>query len=149
MALKDEVKEALIESVRRREQVRTTILRFLLSEIKNAEIAQQKPLDDSQIIDVISKEVKRHRESIDAFKRGNRGDLVAKEEAELSILMSYLPEQMSHDEVVAVARQVMCALGATGHGDKGRVMSQLMPQLKGRAGGKEVSDVVSQLLAAI
>jgi hypothetical protein len=127
--------------------VEVSTLRLLLSEIKYAEIAQQKPADDSKVLDVIGREVKRRRESIEAFKKGNRGDLVAQEEAELAVLMSYLPRQMSREEVITAARQAMDAVGARGPGDKGKVMSQLMPQLKGKADGKEVSEIVSELLA--
>jgi hypothetical protein len=114
--------------------------------MRNAEIAQQKPLDDTGIIGVIEKEAKMRRESIEAFEKGNRPDLVANEKAELSVLMEYLPEQMSHEEIVIAARKVIDELGATGPKDKGKVMSQLMPQLKGRAQGQEVSEVVSGLL---
>lgn len=141
------VREDLNEALKQRDGARVSILRLVLSEIKKAEIAQRTPLDDNGILDVIGKEVKRHRESIEAFKRGNRSDLVAQEEAELSILMGYLPKQMSREEVVIVAQQVIGAVGAKGISDKGKVMSQLMPELKGKADGKEVSDVVSELLA--
>lgn len=149
MSLKQKIKETLNEAQKRQDKTQVSTLRMLLSEINNAEIAQQKPLDDSKAIDVIAREVKRHRESIEAFKQGNRGDLVDKEEKELSILMSYLPQQMSREEIVAIAHQVIDDIGAKGPGDKGKVMSQLMPQLKGKADGKEVSDVVLQLLASI
>jgi hypothetical protein len=121
---------------------------LLLSEIKYAEIAQQKPADDNKVLDAIAREAKRRRESIEAFKKGNRGDLVAQEEAELAVLMSYLPKQVSREEVIATARQTIEAVGAKGPGDKGKVMAQLMPKLKGKADGKEISDVVSELLAA-
>jgi len=148
MALKDSIQEALKGALKRQQRVEVSTLRLLLSEIKYAEIAQQKPVDDNKVLDVITKEVKRHRESIEAFKQGNRSDLVAQEEAELAILMSYLPEQMSRAEIVATVRQVVDAVGAEGPSDKGKVMSQLMPQLKGKADGKEVSEIVSELLAA-
>jgi hypothetical protein len=149
MALKDSIQEALKSALKRQQKVEVATLRLLLSEIKNAEIAQQKPADDNKVLDTIAKEVKRRRESIEAFKRGNRSDLVAQEEAELAILMGYLPKQMSREEIIAAARQVMDAAGAKGPSDKGKVMSQLMPQLKGKAEGKEVSEIVSDLLAAI
>jgi len=148
MALKDNIKEALKGALKRQQRVEVATLRLLLSEIKNAEIAQQKPADDNKVLDAISKEVKRRRESIEAFKKGNRSDLVAQEEAELAVLMSYLPEQMSRAEIMAAARQVVDAVGARGPSDKGKVMSQLMPQLKGKADGKEVSEIVTELLAA-
>jgi uncharacterized protein YqeY len=147
MTLKDRIQEALKGALKRRQSVEVSTLRLLLSEIRYAEIAQQKPSDDSKVMDVITKEAKRRRESIEAFKKGNRGDLVAQEEAELAVLMSYLPEQASREEVIAAARQAIEAVGAKGQADKGRVMAQLMPQLRGKADGKEVSDVVTELLA--
>jgi len=149
MTLKDNIQEAVKRALKQQQRVEVATLRLLLSEIKNAEIAQQKPADDNKVLDVIAKEAKRRRESIEAFKRGNRSDLVEQEEAELAILMSYLPEQMSREEIIATARQVIDAVGAKGSSDKGKVMSQLMPQLKGKADGKEVSDIVTELLAAV
>jgi hypothetical protein len=148
ITLKDKIQEALKGALKRQQRVELATLRLLLSEIKYAEIAQQKPADDNKVLDVIAKEVKRRRESIEAFNKGNRGDLVAQEEAELAVLMSYLPKQMSREEIVAVARQAMNAVGASGPTDKGKVMAQLMPQLKGKADGREVSEIVSELLAA-
>ena len=149
MALKDKIREALKEALKRQERTQISVLRLLLSEIKNAEIAQQKPVDDNKTFDVIAREVKRHRESIEAFKQGNRNDLLLQEEAELDILMDYLPKQMNREEIIVAARQAVDAVEAKGIRDRGKVMSRLMPQLKGKADGKEVSDIVSQLLAAI
>ena len=146
MALKEKIQESLWAATRRQEKVQVSILRLLLSDIKNAEIAEQKPVDDTKVAEIINMQVRRHRESIEAFKQGNRSDLVAQEEAELNILMEFLPKQISHDEIVAAARQAIELVGAVGPSDKGKVMSQLMPQLKGKADGKEVSDIVLQLL---
>jgi uncharacterized protein YqeY len=146
--LKGRIQEALKGALKRQQRVEVSTLRLLLSEIKYAEIAQQKPADNGKVLDVIAKEVKRRRESIEAFSKGNRGDLVAQEEAELAVLMSYLPKQMSRDEITAAARQAMDAVGAKDPSDKGKVMAQLMPKLKGKADGKEVSEIVSELLAA-
>jgi hypothetical protein len=149
MTLKDSIQEALKRALKQRQKVEVATLRLLLSEIKNAEIAQQKPADDNKVLDVVTREAKRRRESIEAFTHGNRSDLVAQEEAELAVLMSYLPEQMTREEIIETARQVIDTVGAQGPGDKGKVMSQLMPQLKGKADGKEVSDIVTELLAAV
>jgi len=148
MTLKNSIQETLKEALKRQRRAEVATLRLLLSEIKNAEIAQQKPADDNKVLDVVAKEVKRRRESIEAFKQGNRNDLVAQEEAELAVLMSYLPEQMSREKIMAAARQVIDAVGAKGPSDRGRVMSQLMPQLKGKADGRAVNEIVSELLAA-
>jgi len=147
--LKDKIQEALKGALKRQQRVELSTLRLLLSEIKYAEIAQQKPADDGKVLDVIAKEVKRRRESIEAFQKGNRADLVAQEEAELAVLVSYLPKQMSHEEIIAAARQAIGAVGAKSPSDKGKVMAQLMPQVKGKADGKEVSELVSELLAAV
>jgi uncharacterized protein YqeY len=126
---------------------RKLVISLVRASIKNAEIAKQKTLDDAGVIDVIVKEAKQHRESIAEFKKGNRQDLVAKEEAELAILLEYLPQQMPREEIIAVARQVIKEVGAQGPGDKGKVMQKLMPQLKGKAEGREINDIVTGLLS--
>ena len=148
MTLQEKIKEDLKEAIRKEDRVRRSVLRLALAGIRNAEIAQQRVLDDVGVLDVLTKEVKQRRESIEAFRQGNRHDLVSQEEAELVILMGYLPQQMTRDEIIALARKVIAEVGARGLGDKGRVMGQLMPQLKGKAEGKEVSAIVSQLLAS-
>ncbi len=147
MALVEKVRSDLEQSLRRKDQLRCSVLRLLLSSLHNAEIAQQKKLEEADIITVIDKEAKMRRESIEAFEKGNRPDLVAKEKAELAILLEYLPEQMSRDQIMEAARKVISELGASSPKDRGRVMSQLMPQLRGKAQGQEVSDVVNQLLS--
>ena len=146
MTSPEKIREDLREAIGRREGNRVTILRLLLSEIKNAEIACRKSLNDDKVIDVISTEVKRHRESIEAYKKGNRNDLVALEEQELSILLGYLPEQMGRDEITRMAQQTISVIGAKEMNDRGKVLSKLMPKLKGKANGKEVSDIVNGLL---
>jgi len=120
-----------------------------MSSIHNAEIDQQKKLDDAGVITVLEKAAKMRRESIEAFEKGNRQDLVDKEKAELAIITEYLPEQMSREEIVAAAKKVISDVGAKGPGDKGKVMSQLMPQLKGKAQGQDISNVVAELLSSI
>jgi hypothetical protein len=147
MTLQDKVAGDLRQAQKSGDKTRVTVLRLVKAGVKNAEIAQGAPIDDAGVIDVITREVKQHRESITEFTKGNRQDLVAKEEAELATLMEYLPKQMSREEVVAVVRQVIEQVGAAGPGDKGKVMSQLMPQLKGRADGREANDIVTELLA--
>jgi len=148
MTLAQKIRTDLEQSMRKEDKRRCLVLRSVLASIRNAEIAQQKDLDDSGILVVIDKEAKMRRESIEAFEKGNRPDLVANEKAELEILLEYLPEQMSREEIAAAARKVISELGATSQKDKGKVMSQLMPQLRGRAQGQEVSDVVSELLSS-
>ena len=147
MTLQEKLRADLRQAMKGRDSTRSLLIRLVLAGVKNAEIDKGAPLDDSGVIDVLSREVKRHRESISEFGKGNRPDLVAKEEAELAILLEYLPPQMGREEIAEAARRVIEQVGARGPADKGKVMSQLMPQLKGKAEGREVSDVVSGLLA--
>lgn len=147
MGLYDKLREDLKAAMRQGDATRRETIRMALSAITYAEKAQfNKPLDDPGILGVLAKQIKQRRESIDAFEKGCRPDLVAKEKAELSILESYMPRQMTHDEIVAEARRVIEEVGASGPGDKGRVMPVLIGKLKGRAEGKEINEVVTQLL---
>ncbi len=144
--LRDKLADDLKQAMKTRDKPRVETLRMLRAAIKNAEIAQQKPLEDPDVLAVIAKGAKQHRESIAEFQKGNRQDLVDKEEAELSILLEYLPQQMSRDEIIAATRQVVEEVGARGPGDKGKVMQKLMPQLKGKAEGRDINEVVTELL---
>jgi len=117
-----------------------------MAAIKNAEIARRAALDDADILGIIAKEVRQRHESIDAFRLGNRQDLVAQEEAELVILQEYLPRQMTRDEIIVEARRIIEEVGAQGPGDKGKVMPRLIAQLKGSADGREINAVVTELL---
>lgn len=146
--LKIKLSGELKQAIKSGDVLKRDTLRMLLASVHNAEIAKQNPLDDSDIIGIVSKEVRRHQESIDAFRQGNRPDLVAKEEQEMAILQSYLPVQLSREDIITAAREVIAAVGAQGPGDKGKVMQQLMPKMKGKADGKEINEVVSELLSA-
>lgn len=146
--LKQKLTEDLKQALRSKDRVRRSVIQLVMSAVKNAEISRQADLPDSDILGIIAKDVKQHRESIDAFKLGNRQDLVAQEEAELSILEEYLPRQMTRDEIITEARRVIAEVGAQGPGDKGKVMPRLIPQLKGRADGREINEIVTELLAS-
>lgn len=145
-SLKQKLSDDLKQAMRSGDTLKRGAIRMLLAAINNAEIARQAKLEDSDILGVIAKEVRQHRESIEAFKQGNRQDLVDKEEAELAVLEGYLPQQMTRAEVVAAAQKVIAEVGAAGPGDKGKVMPKLMAQLRGRADGREINEVVSELL---
>jgi uncharacterized protein YqeY len=147
MALVDRLREDLNQALRKGDKTRLSVIRLLISNINNAQIAKGAPVDDGDVVAVMNKQARQHRESIDAFRKGNRPDLTAKEEAEMAVLLEYLPQQMSRDEIVAVARKVIEEVGASGPGEKGKVMFKLMPQLKGKAPGAEINAVVTELLA--
>ena len=109
-------------------------------------IAPQITLNDGDILSVISKEAKQREESIAAYKAGNRPDLVAQEEAELAVIKTYLPQQATRDDIAAIVKQVIAEVGAQGPRDKGKVMPKVIAQLKGRADGREINEVVSEIL---
>jgi uncharacterized protein YqeY len=144
--LAERIKSDLDQAIKQNDTKCRSALRLVLAGIQNEEKSQQKKLDDAGIIDILTREVKKRRESIEAFEQGNRSDLVAQEKAALDIVSKYLPQQMSRDEIVAAAEKVIEDIAAKGPGDKGKVMSQLVPQTKGRADGKAVNDIVTELL---
>jgi len=144
--LKQKLTDDLKQAMRSGDKVRRMIIRLVLATIQNTEIAKQSGLGDGDILGVIAKEARRHQESIDAFKQGNRQDLVAQEEAELAVLNEYLPQQVTREEIIAEARRIIKETGAQGPTDKGKVMPKLIAQLKGRADGREINAVVTELL---
>ncbi len=146
--LKERLSNDLKQSLRSRDKLRCSTIRLLLAAIKNTEIARQVTLDDASILGVIAKEIKQRQESIEAFKKGNRPDLVAKEEAEMAVLSAYLPKQASHDEIIALAKKIIDEAGAKGLGDKGKVMPKIIAELRGKADGREINAVVTELLTS-
>ena len=144
--LKQRLNDDLKQAMRSGDTVNRATLRLLLASIHNVEIARRTTLSDADILGVIAKEVRQRQESIESFKQGNRQDLVAKEEAEMTVLQGYLPQQMTREEIVEAAHQVIAEVGAQGPGDKGKVMPKLIAQLKGRADGREINTIVTELL---
>ena len=147
-SLKQQISDDVRQAMKSGDTVRRSILRLLLSAISNAEIAKRSSLKEGDILGIIAKEAKQHQESIAAFKQGNRADLVAKEEAELVILQEYLPQPLTRAEIEETARRIIREVGAEGPHDKGKVMSQIIAELKGKADGREINEVVTGLLAA-
>ncbi len=145
-ALKQRFQEDLKQAMRNRDRLRSSVIRLIMASIKNAEVAKRGILDDAEILGILAKEVRQHNESISAFQQGNRQDLVDAEEAELAVIKEYLPQQMSREEIIAAAGRVITEVGAQGHRDKGKVMAQLMSQLKGKADGREINAIVTELL---
>ncbi|HSE46884.1 MAG TPA: GatB/YqeY domain-containing protein [Gemmatimonadales bacterium] len=162
--LKDRIHADLADAMRARDEARKSALRLLMAAIRNAEIpaapedeadleriaAEGKGagLDDEAVIEVIQKQVKQRRDSIDQYLKADRQDLVDKEQAELDVLETYLPQQASREEIEAAARKAVAETGAAGPRDMGKVMPVVMAQFKGRADGRVVSEVVRSLLGA-
>jgi hypothetical protein len=133
-------------SAKARDAIKRDTLRFALAAIHNEEVAKRRDLTDEELTSVLGKQAKMRRESIEAFAKGGRDELVAKEEAELRVLAGYLPEQLGRDEIAALARAAIAETGATSPADQGKVMQKVMPQVRGRAEGKLVAEVVGSLL---
>jgi uncharacterized protein len=144
--LKLKFKEDLKQAMKQGDKVKVATLRLVLSAVGYAEMAKQADLTDNDLLGILSKEARQREESILAFKTGNRPDLVAKEEAELAVIKSYLPAAASRDEIVALAKKVIAEVGAQGMKDRGKVMPKLVAELKGKADGRVINEVVSQLL---
>ena len=147
MSLKERLNSDLREALRSGEEHRKAALRMVLAAVHNAEIEARGELDDGAILGVLAKEVKQRRESIEEFRKGGREDLVAREEAQLATIQPYLPQQMTREEIIEAARSVIADVGARGPADKGKVMPVLINKLRGRADGREINAVVTELLA--
>jgi uncharacterized protein YqeY len=147
MTLKQQLQDDLKRAMRERDEVRKRTLRMALAAIKNKEVEVQRELDDADVAAILQKEAKQRHETLDELRQVERPDLVAAEQAELDVLTEYLPQQLGQDEIAALARQVISDLNATGPRQMGQVMGVLMPQLKGQADGKLVSQVVRELLS--
>ncbi len=147
MSLREQLDADLLEAVRSKDGLKRSALRLIKASVQSEEKSRGKELGDDDVVQVLSREAKRRRESITAFRDGNRPDLVEKEEAELAILTKYLPQQLTEDEVREIARLVIEEVGASGPGERGKVMGRLMPQVKGKADGKMVNQIVGELLA--
>lgn len=147
MPLKEQLVADLKVALQEKDASRALVIRYLRNAIQYREKDVGKELDEAAVMEILSRQVRERRESITAFEAGQRHDLVEKEKAELAILEAYLPEQLSQEEILDLARQVVIDVGATTIRDKGKVMSKLMPQIRGKGDGNVANEVVTQLLS--
>lgn len=146
MPLMEQLTADMKDAMKQGEKERLSVIRLVRGAIRQAEIDGKKTLSDDEIIDVLTKEVKMRRDSIEEFERGGRTDLVDKTKSEIAILIPYLPEQLSADEVKKIVENAVAEVGATTAKDMGKVMGILMPRVKGRTDGKLVNEIVRSLL---
>lgn len=147
MTLKEKLQDDVEQAMRSGDQERRDVLRLMLAAIKQEEVDEGHSLSEDEVRAVLAKQAKQRRETIADAQRAGRSEMAASEQAELTIIQDYLPEQMDRDEIRALAKEEIEAVGATGMQDMGRVMGRLMSRVKGRADGGVVSDVVRELLA--
>jgi len=148
MTLQTRVESAMRDAMRARDQLRTSTLRLAMAAAHNRQIELGRALTDEDMLDVLAKQVKQRRESIEQFRAGGREERAQAEEAEAAILAEFLPEQLGADDVDAAVAQAIAETGASSPADVGRVMGAVMPKLKGRADGKAVSEAVRRQLGA-
>src|SRR3989344_144678 len=158
--LKERIQNELKESLKKGDQNKRLVLGMLMTSVKNKELAKrqqlskilsdatdmenQSQLSDDEIIEVISSELKKRKESVEQFIAGGRQELVDKERAEIDILLTYLPEQLNEEEISKEIKSIISSLGAQGLKDMGKVISAVMTKLKGRADGTTVSRIVKE-----
>ena len=147
MTLRKHLNDTMKQAMKARDVLRLSVVRMIISAVKNREIEQKRELNDQEVIDIISTLGKQRRESIRFYREGNRADLVEKEESELAILLDFLPAQLDSNEIAELVTRLIREIGAEGPKDMGRTMKALTPLIAGRADGKVVSDLVRQQLS--
>ena len=145
-SLKIKLNDDLRQALRGGDTLRCSVIRMVLSAINYSEIAKRSTLTDSDILGVISKEIKQRRESIEAYKTANRPELAAKEENEMNMLKAYMPEQMSREEITILVKKLIAEVDCHGPHEKNKLMPKLMPLVRGKADGQEVNAIVNELL---
>jgi uncharacterized protein YqeY len=146
MGLKQQLQTDLKEALRNRNEEAKSVIRMALAAIGNAEVEKRRDLDEAELLAVLQKEARQREEALAEFRSAGRVDFATRAEAEMVVLKRYLPTLMSREEIVVEARQAIAEVGATGAKQIGQVMQHLMPQMKGRADGRLVNEVVRELL---
>ncbi|AEF94226.1 GatB/YqeY domain-containing protein [Desulfotomaculum nigrificans CO-1-SRB] len=134
------------EAMKAKDKLKVDTIRMVNAAIKNAEINAKKELSESEVIDVIAREIKMRRDALEEYKKANRPDEMAKIKEEIDILMAYMPKQLSESEIRQIVQETINQTSAQGAKDMGKVMGILMPKVKGKADGKLVSNIVKELL---
>ncbi len=147
MSLKDLLMDDLKVAMRDKDKLRKSVITMLRSAIKQVEVDERIELDDAAVIDIIAKQIKQKNNAIVEFKNGNRQDLVDTTEAEIAVLMNYLPAQLSEEEVRSIVNDAIEKTGATTMKDMGKVMGIVTGATKGVADGKVVADLVKKALS--
>lgn len=146
MDLKQQIPEDLKKALREKNKVELNVLRMLQSSIRNREIDTREDLDDNGIIEVINSEIKKRRDTVDEYKKHNREDAAQSELREIEILMRYMPEQMDEESIRKKVLESIKNVNASGMADLGSVMKDVMPELKGKADGKMINNIVREEL---
>ncbi len=149
MTLMEKIEKDVVEAMKARDAVKVSALRMLKSAVAYYLIQSKKEkAEDSDVLSVLARQAKQRRESLESFEKAGRMDLAEKEKAELKILASYLPKQLTDEEIVAEVQKAMAASGAKTQAEIGKLMKVLMPAVQGKADGRRIQEVVKNLLPA-
>jgi len=146
VSLSERLNEDMKEAMRTKDKFRLSVIRMLRAAVKNAEIERKKQLDDREIEDILSRELKQRKDALAEFEKAGRQDLVDQTNAEIAVISGYLPEPLSEAQIAELVEQAIRETGASGRADMGKVMAVLMPKVKGRADGKTVNRIVQERL---
>lgn len=136
----------MIEAMKAKDKEKLTVIRMVKASLKQEQIDYKKEINDDLLIDVVNKQIKMRKDSITEFEKGNRADLVEKTQNEIDILMAYLPEQLSSEEVIKVIDEIFAEVKPESQKDMGKVMKEAQAKLKGKADMKEVSTIIRERL---
>jgi uncharacterized protein YqeY len=145
--LKAKLNQDLKEALKAKDEAKLRTVRMLLAAIKNFEVEKMGPATDEEIFQIMSKEIKKRQEAIEMYEKGGRPDLAQAEKQEIEVIQSYMPNQLSEEEIRELARKVISEMNLKSPKDVGTAMKVIMPQVKGRADGKLVNKIVSELLS--
>ena len=146
MSLKQKLQEDLKSSMKNKDTVKKSVITLIRASIKQYEVDNRVELGDDEIVDLIAKQLKQTRDSREEFKKAGREDLVSKAEAEIEVLKEYLPQQLSEEELNEIVISTISEVGATSMKDMKKIMSSIMPKVKGRADGKLINELVKKNL---
>lgn len=146
MSLAERLNDDMKQAMKAQDKFRLSTIRMVRASVKNQEIELRRPLEDNEVLDILSREVKQRKDSLQEFKKAGRDDLTKDLEAEIAIIAQYLPEQLTEEEIKAIVTQTIQETGTSSKADMGKLMGALMPKVKGRADGKLVNQIVQQLL---
>lgn len=146
MNLSERLNEDMKQAMKSRDKFTLSTIRMVRSTIKYLEIDLKRTLDDNEVLDILSREIKQRKDALQEFESAGRDELVASTKAEIEIIMKYLPEQLSEEEINLIVQQTIQETGASSKSEMGKVMSALMPKVKGRADGKLLNQAVQQFL---
>ncbi|WP_172194105.1 MULTISPECIES: GatB/YqeY domain-containing protein [Saccharibacillus] len=146
MNLSERLNEDMKQAMRSKDKFKLSTIRMIRATVKNQEIDLKRTLDDAEVLDILSREIKQRKDSLQEFQKAGRDDLAETVEAEIAIVAEYLPAQLAEEEVKSIVQQTIQETGASSKADMGKVMAALMPKVKGRADGKLVNQVVQQYL---